>query len=86
MSTPTPEPEAMRAWRARHGLSQYGAAALMGTRQSMYWKWEHGETRMAGPARQLWTLLQEPEVLALARRVHTNPHRGEKLKSEEESC
>ncbi len=53
MIAPTPTPEALRAQRARAGLTQESAAALLGVSRRSIAGWETGERDMPRP---LWTL------------------------------
>jgi DNA (cytosine-5)-methyltransferase 1 len=51
----SPAPAELQALRARHGLTQSAAAALVHSTLSGYQRWEQGERRMhAG----LWELLR----------------------------
>jgi len=53
MILPTPTPDALRAQRARAGLTQESAAALLGVSRRSIAGWETGERDMPRP---LWTL------------------------------
>lgn len=47
-------PADLKAWRKKHGLSQRGAAALVGAKTRTWEDWEAGKRK---PPAMLWVLL-----------------------------
>jgi DNA-binding transcriptional regulator YiaG len=57
-------PEALRATLARLGLTQSGAARLLGVRVTTMQRWCSGDREMPPPAaRLLWAMERHPELI-----------------------
>jgi DNA-binding transcriptional regulator YiaG len=57
-------PEALRATLARLGLTQAGAARLLGVRVTTMQRWCSGDREMPPPAiRLLWAMERHPELI-----------------------